>query len=700
MIDYAIDGDGIATLAWNMPERPQNVIDGESVEAFIAAIGRAVGDPAAKAILVTSAKRDFIAGSDPEWLFAAKDPERILERTLRFHRALRQLENCGKPVAAALPGSALGGGLEVALVAHYRVAAGDVRARFGFPEVTLGLMPGAGATQRLPRRIGIERALPLLLEGRRLGAAEALAAGLVDTVVAPGEERRAARAWLLGRGAGESHQPWDGEGYALPGGAMASPDVQQALMAANALLHARTFGNYPALQNILSAVYEGLVTDIDTGLVAEARYFVRTLLSPQARAMVDTLVFAVNEANRLAARPDGVPTQVYTQVGILGAGMMGSGIAFVTAKAGIAVVLLDTTMEAAERGRSHARDVARRQVERGVLAADEAEALVARIDPSTDYTRLAGTELAIEAVFEDRAVKADVTRRAEAVTDATAILASNTSTLPISGLAEASVRPANFIGLHFFSPVEKMPLVEVIVGRRTSRETVARALDFVRALGMTPIVVNDARGFYTSRVFSSYLLEGMAMVSEGVVPALVENAATMAGMPVGPLALADEVSIELIHRINGQARADLGKAYRPQPGEEVVARMVELGRVGKKAGRGFYDYPAGAAKRLWPGLAEEYPSTARQPAVGSLIERFLTVQAVEAARCLDEGVVTSARDADVGAVLGWGFPAFRGGPISHIRGVGVAAFGAQCERLAARHGQRFAPPPRLEECLR
>ncbi|AOK45430.1 3-hydroxyacyl-CoA dehydrogenase [Burkholderia sp. MSMB617WGS] len=698
MIDYTLDDDGIATLTWNLPERSQNVLNGESCEAFFAAAARALQDAAAKGILVTSAKPDFIAGGDLEWLQASNDAATLFERTCELHRALRALETGGKPVAIAMPGSALGGGLEIALAGHYRVAADNPKARFGLPEVTLGLLPGGGGTQRLPRLVGVQASLPLLLEGKRLKAADALKAGILHAVVPAGEESAAARAWLLDASRRTATQPWDAKGFRIPGGALTHPSVQQVFMAANALARQKTYGNYPAVASILSCVYEGLLTDLDTGLKTEARYFVKAVLSPEAKAMIRTLFFGMNEANKLAARPAGVPTQRYRKIGVLGAGMMGAGVAYVSAKAGLDVVLIDTSDEAAARGKDYSRKLVDKQVQRGRLAQEKADALVAKITPTTDFARLDGAELVIEAVFEDRAIKADVTRKSEAVLAPDALFASNTSTLPISGLAQASARPANFIGLHFFSPVEKMPLVEVIVGRETSQQTLARALDYVKAIGMTPIVVNDSRGFYTSRVFSTYVLEGLAMLAEGVAPALIESAGLLAGMPVGPLALTDEVSSELIHKITKQTRADLGDAYVARPGEDVAARMVELGRLGRKAGRGYYDYPAnGGKKALWPGLASEFPAAAEQPDVKTLIERLVTVQAVETARCLVERVLTTARDADVGAILGWGFPAFRGGPLSHIHGVGVDAFVATCDRLAAQYGARFAVPTLLRE---
>ncbi|HEU4845388.1 MAG TPA: 3-hydroxyacyl-CoA dehydrogenase NAD-binding domain-containing protein [Burkholderiaceae bacterium] len=695
MIDFELDAQGIATLSWNMPGRIQNVINGDSCEALFAAIERAVSDPAVKAILMTSAKADFIAGGDLEWLQSADSAAELFARTTALHKALRRLESCGKPVAMALPGSTLGGGLEVALCGHYRVAADKPSARFGLPEVTLGLLPGGGGTQRLPRLIGVQNALPLLLEGKRLKAADALKLGILNAVVAAGTEVQAARDWLLAQ-TGPVQQPWDVKGYKIPGGAIGSPAVQQLFMAANAMLRAKTYGNYPAPEYILSCVYEGLITDLDTGLKTEARYFVHAVLSPQAKNMIRSLFFGMNEANKLAARPAGVPRQRYSRVGILGAGMMGAGIAYVTARAGITAILLDTTQEAAERGKDYSRKLLEKQAARGQITPDKAAALLERIVPTTDYAALDGAEMVIEAVFEDRGIKADVTRKSEAVLAPDAIFASNTSTLPITGLAEASARPANFIGLHFFSPVDKMPLVEVILGKETGDATLARSLDYIAAVGMTPIVVNDARGFYTSRVFSTYVMEGLQMLKEGVRPALIENAGLQAGMPVGPLALTDEVSAELLVKIEKQTASDLGDAYRPRPGLEVAQRIVALGRIGKKAGQGFYDYPEGGKKSLWQGLAELFPPAAQQPDVDVLVQRLIAVQSVETVRCMEEGVLTTARDADIGAILGWGFPPFRGGTIGHIHSTGIAAFIAQCEALAQQYGERFEPPALLK----
>ena len=565
--------------------------------------------------------------------------------------------------------------------------------------MTLGLLPGGGGTQRLPRLIGIRAALPLLLEGRKLDPAKALAAGLVDEVVPAERLLAAARHWLLGEGPQNAVQPWDRKGFKIPDGGVFSPKGHETFVAGNAMLHARTWGNYPAPRNIASCVYEGLITDLDTGLKIESRYFVNCALSSEARNMIRSLFFSIGDANKLAARPKGVPEQSYRRIGVLGAGMMGAGIAYVSADAGLEVVLLDAGAAQAEKGKAAAQAILDKRVQQQRMAAAERDAVLARIHPTSRFEDLRDADLVIEAVFEDRAIKAEVTRQAEAVLAQSAIFASNTSTLPISGLAEASARPENFIGLHFFSPVERMPLVEIIRGRRTSDACLARAMDYVRRIGKTPITVNDSRGFYTSRVFGTYVGEGLTMLGEGVLPALIENAGRMSGMPVGPLALADEVSIELMYKVRKQTRADLGKEYRGNAASDaVIDLMVErLGRIGKKAGKGFYDYPADGRKQLWPGLAQHFKPLAEQPGVEAVKQRLLYVQSIETARCLEEKVVVDPRDADVGSILGWGFPPFLGGTVSQMHGIGLPRFIAECDRLAQRHGDRFAPPRLLRD---
>ena len=705
MLNYSVDSDGIATVEFDYPGKSQNILNSGSMGAYAEAMQKALADPAVRGIVVASAKKDFIAGGDLGEMAGSTDAAAYHAAISAWHKLLRSIELGGKPVAAALNGSALGGGLEVALGCHHRVAADNPKARFGFPEVTLGLLPGAGGTQRTPRLIGMQAAAPLLMEGKRIKAAEAQKIGLIHAVVKVGDERTAARQWVLAAIASGNKplQPWDAKGFKIPGGGPNTPGGMQMLMAANAMLREKTCDNYPAPKHILSCVYEGLSTNIDTGLAIESRYFTNLVMSPVSKNMIRSLFFGMQEANKLASRPAGVATQKYTKIGMLGAGMMGAGIAMCSAQAGIEVILLDTTREAAEKGRAYAAKQWSKQVSRGRMTQDAADALLARIHPTADYADLKGCELVIEAVFEKREIKADVTKKTEAVIHANpaadAIFASNTSTLPITGLAEASVRPANFIGLHFFSPAEKMPLVEIIVGKATSDATLARSMDYVRAIGKTPIVVNDSRGFYTSRVFGTYVSEGMALLEEGVPPALIDRAGLMAGMPVGPLALADEVSIELVHKIAQQTRADLGAAYVERAADRVAAKMVaDLGRLGRKSGAGFYDYPADGPKHLWPGLGGQFKVGAGDtPTVDEIIERLILVQSVETARCLEEKVLRAPIDADVGAILGWGYPPFRGGPIGWLHTLGLPEAVATLDRLATKHGPRFAAPKILRE---
>jgi 3-hydroxyacyl-CoA dehydrogenase / enoyl-CoA hydratase / 3-hydroxybutyryl-CoA epimerase len=679
-LSLEVGADGIAVLTIDVPGRPMNVLTPELREELSAAIERIATDPAIKAAIVTSGKdNSFIAGADLKELVTAYDRGITAREGASWSQSLsriyRRLETCGKPVAAAINGLALGGGLELTLACHYRVLADDPKAVVGTPEVTVGLLPGAGGTQRLPRLIGVEKSLPLLTRGTHVRPPEALQLGIVHALAPAREVVEAARRWL---GATPDPQaPWDKKGFRVPGGAgIMSPGANLAFMTGTALTAKATQHNYPAPIAILSCVFEGAQLPIDAGLRIESKYFGRLLADPVARNLMRTMFVNKGLADKLARRPADVPKSQVRKLGVLGAGMMGSGIAYASAVAGIEVVLLDATQEQAEKGRSYS----------------QGDAVLARIRPTTDYADLAGCDLVIEAVFEDRAIKAAVTQQAEAALSGTAVFASNTSTLPITGLAQVSQRPRQFIGIHFFSPVEKMPLVEIIVGRKTSEETLARALDYVGQLRKTPIVVNDSRGFYTSRCFGTYTAEGQRMLEEGIEPALIENAGRLAGMPVGPLAVTDEVSLELQYKVIRQTREDLGGKYREPIGWNVLRRLVEdLKRTGRKGGAGFYDYPPGEKKRLWPGLREHYPPAAVQPPVEEVKQRLLYIQALEAARCFEEGVVTSVAEADLGSILGWGFPAYTGGTLSFIDTLGPARFVDDCRKLARRHGARFRP---------
>ncbi len=706
---HETDRQGIAVLSWNDIGAPVNALAQTAVSAFAAAMEALLDDESVRGIVLTSGKADFVVGANlKEIQTMPQDATTLLSFVMSLHSVLRRMEQAGKPVVAALNGTALGGGMEVALACHYRIAADNPQARFGFPEVNLGLLPGGGGTQRLARMLGIQAAMPWLLQATQVGTQEAQAAGLIDEVVATQDLIARAKQWLLENPAA-CVQPWDQKGFRLPGGDVQSAKIAQVFMGAEAMLRKKTMGNYPAPQRILQALYEGCQLPLDQALQVEARYFTELLLSDQSTAMIRTFFVALQDANKLKNRPQEAEKKRFRKIGVLGAGMMGAGIAYSSAMSGMQVVLLDTSQTAAEKGKDYSAGLLNKRVARKKMTAEKATAVLAAIHPTTDFNDLSGCELVIEAVFEERNIKADVTAKAEAVLDADAVFASNTSTLPITGLAQASQRPQQFIGLHFFSPVDKMPLVEVILGEQTSDHTLAWALDYVQQLKKTPVTVNDSRGFYTSRVFRTYVLEGMALLQEGVEPALIENAGRMAGMPVGPLALSDEVSLELMDRIASQTRRDLGDAYISHPADSVVQTMVHtLSRIGKKSGQGFYDYPDAetlannkdAKKLLWPGLEAHYPAAQQQPDVDSVKQRLLYAQAVEALHCYAEGVITNAYEMDIGSVLGWGFAAHTGGVISFIETIeGAAAFVQQADRLAERCGGRFRLPEKVRAMI-
>ena len=694
-LTLTVDTDGIALITIDVQGRPMNVITPEFVQELTAATLRLATDAAIKGAVVTSAKSDFMAGADLKWLLASmltiKDAASALAFAKPLNDLYRKFETCGKPLVAAMNGTALGGGLELALACHYRVAADNPQTRVGLPEVLVGLLPGAGGTQRLSRLIGVRDAAQLMVEGTHLTVQEAAAKKIIDKVVPADQLIATARQWILD--GGSAVQPWDAKNFKVPGGAGGlDPRSVQTFMGGTALVAQRAQHNYPAPIAILSAVYEGTQVPIDTGLKIESRYLASLLLSPVTRNMTRTLFVNKGAAEKLVRRPAGIEKSKVSTVGVLGAGMMGAGIAYISARAGMHVCLLDTTQDKADKGKAYSEKLVAKEIERGRSSAAKGAELLGRIKTSTDFSALAGCDMVIEAVFEDRTIKADVTKKSEAVINANSVFASNTSTLPITGLAEASARPANFIGVHFFSPAEKMPLVEIIVGKQTSPATLARALDYVGQLKKTPIVVNDGRGFYTSRVFSTFTNEGMTLLNEGVKPALIENVAKQAGMPVGPLAVLDEVTLELVYHVTQQTKRDLGADYRESSSWPVVSKMVEsLKRLGKRHGQGFYEYPADGPKRLWSGLAEHFPAAKAQPTVDEIKKRLLYIQALETARCMEDGVLTDPIDGDLGSILGWGFPPWTGGTLSFIDTVGIKPFVAECERLASQHGPRFAP---------
>jgi 3-hydroxyacyl-CoA dehydrogenase/enoyl-CoA hydratase/3-hydroxybutyryl-CoA epimerase len=722
-VSLQLGEDGVLVAQMNLPGRPMNVVGDALMQGLDLAVQR-LADPAVKGLVLTSGKADFCAGGDLDRMSRWARPEEPFEASMTMKAVLRRLETQGKPVVAALNGHALGGGLEIALACHARIALDDARLKIGQPEVKFGLLPGGGGTVRLPRLIGIQAALQLMTEGTDLSPQKALSLGLVTALARDRDDLLAqARAWVLARQSGPTRQPWDEPKFRFPGGDSRSPAMAQLWTVAPSVASARTWGNLPAVQHIMSSVYEGGLLGFEAACEVESRYFAACVMSQASKNMISTLWHQLNALKKGASRPAGQPASRVRKLGVLGAGMMGAGIAYTAAKAGLEVVLLDSSQEGAERGKAWSQGLLDGAVRKGRSTPTKRDALLALITPTTDFADLSGCDLVIEAVFEDRAVKADVTAKAEAVMGASAVFASNTSTLPITGLAQATARPDHFIGLHFFSPVDKMPLVEIIVGAQTSDATLARGFDFVQQIGKTPIVVNDSRGFYTSRVFATYVMEGIAMLKEGVHPRSIEVAGQQAGMPMPPLALQDEVSLSLSLHVAEQTRKDLlaeGRPIAEHPALSVIRDLCAVGRVGKKVGQGFYDWPgreaavdgAGAAgsdkgqkvekgeksekgekgeKRLWPGLAERYPVAAQQPEQRELMDRLMFIQANEAARCLEEGVLRSVADGNIGSIMGWGFAPFEGGALQFINARGVGAFVERCRELAARHGPRFEP---------
>ncbi|GAB2748273.1 3-hydroxyacyl-CoA dehydrogenase NAD-binding domain-containing protein [Melaminivora jejuensis] len=660
---------------------------------------------ALKGIVLASAKSSFFAGADLKatMRLTPADAPTVFARIEAMKKNFRQLETLGIPVVACLNGTALGGGWEVALIAHHRIAVNDRKIQFGLPEVTLGLLPGATGITKMTRLLGLLGAQPFILEGKTFGPAEAHKLGLVHELV-DSQDALLPRALAHIAAQPTAQQPWDAKDYRVPGGTPSNPKIAGALVVAPAMLGKTTRGRYPAPEAALSAMVEGAMVDYDTALRIESRYLARLMTTPVAHNMINTFFFDLNAIRAGKSRPAGVARFKPAKVGILGAGMMGAGIAWAQASRGIETVLKDVSQDKADKGRAYSEKLAAKRVEKGRMAPEAAQELLARIKPTASAADLAGCELIIEAVFESRDLKAQVTREAEPQLAEGGFFASNTSTLPISGLAQASSRPEKFIGIHFFSPVDKMKLVEIIRGQQTDDETVARAFDCVQALGKIPIVVNDSRGFYTSRTFGTFVMEGAAMLSEGIPAAVIENAAMQAGMPVGPLAVLDETALTLSVHVMEQTRADFaaeGKAYEATPGQLLVERMVkEHQRPGRAGGGGFYDYPQGGRKHLWPRLRELFEKPEVAWDVQDIQDRLLYRQAIETARCLAEGVLTSVHDANIGSIFGIGFPAWTGGAMQFIYGTGVDAFLHRADALAAQHGAGFALDARTREAIR
>ncbi|MEE9329544.1 MAG: 3-hydroxyacyl-CoA dehydrogenase NAD-binding domain-containing protein [Parvularculaceae bacterium] len=705
---FEIDKDGIALMTIDLPGQSMNVWNQDLIKDYIKAVDEFCTNDDIKGMVITSGKSSgFLAGADLRMLgtmpedASAKD---IFDENFKLQTAIRKMETTGKtakeltkglahgkPVACALNGLALGGGMELALACHYRVVT-DGKFQMGQPEVQVGLIPGAGGTQRTLRLAGVQNALQICSLGKPMDAKTALSQGLIHEIAPAGDLVANAKAWVKANP--KSNAPWDKKGFRIPGGSGAmDPRVVPIFAGSAAMAQGATRHNYPAVQRILSAIYEGSIVPIDTGLRIESKYFTQCLMEPQARNMIRTLFVNKQAAEKGADRPKSVGKIELKKIGVLGAGMMGAGIAYVTARAGMDVVLLDRDVEAAEKGKAYSVKLNEKGISRGKLTKEKSDAMLAKIKTTADYNDLKDVDLIIEAVFEDPGVKKDVIEKTEAVIGKNVVFASNTSTIPITNLAKNSSRPDQFIGIHFFSPVDKMPLVEIIPGDASGDLPLAAALDYVGKIKKTPIVVSDTRGFYCNSVVMPYLNEAMLMVKEGINPALIDNVALDMGMPVGPLALGDETSQELGLRIMRSAQQELGDKYQPSGLEDFLEHWVEtLGRKGRKAGGGFYEYPEGGKKHLWKDLAKHVPLAKDQPSAEEVKDRLMFIQLAAVAKCFDNKIVHDPQSADLGAIFGWGFAPWTGGPISHIDTMGVENFVAKADALAQQYGERFAPP--------
>ena len=706
------DADGVATITWDVPGKSMNVMSFDGLRELEACIEEALADDAIKGVIVTSGKDGtFAGGMDLNLLAKMKEDagdnpaKGLFEGTMQMHALLRKIERAGmdpktlkggKPVATVLPGTAAGIGLELPLATHRIFAADNPKARIGLPEILVGIFPGAGGTTRLARKLGAMGASPFLLEGKMVAPAAAKSAGLIDEVSS--DPMADAKAWVLSAKDADLVKPWDAKGYKMPGGAPYSPAGFMTFVGASAMVNGKTQGVYPAAKALLSAVYEGALVPFDTALKIEARWFTNVLLNPSSGAMIRSLFLNKEALEKGAVRPAGIPDQRVKKLGVLGAGMMGAGITLVSVQAGIEVVLIDQTQEAAEKGKAYTASYFDKGIARRKATEEKKEAALSLITATTDLGALEGCDLIIEAVFEDPKVKAEMTQKVEAVIPEDCIFASNTSTLPITELAKASKRDEQFIGIHFFSPVEKMLLVEIIKGKQTGDRAVAKALDFVRQIRKTPIVVNDARFFYANRCIIPYINEGVRMLAEGVEPALIENAAKLVGMPLGPLQLMDETSIDLGAKIARATKAAMGSDYPNDDIDPLVFWMEQEGRLGRKANAGFYAYDEkGKRVGLWDGLAAQYPVAEIQPELTEVQHRLLFSQVLEAVRALEEGVLMDIREGDVGAILGWGFAPWSGGPLSWLDIIGAPYAAERCDQLTEKFGERFACPPLLRE---
>ncbi|WP_170338131.1 3-hydroxyacyl-CoA dehydrogenase NAD-binding domain-containing protein [Ruegeria arenilitoris] len=714
MADFTLtkDAGGVGIITWDVPGKTMNVMSFDGLSELNDCIDQALADDEIKGIVITSGKEgSFAGGMDLNLLAVMKeqagdDPAKgLFEGTMKMHALLRKIELAGmdpktkkggKPIAAALPGTAAGIGMELPLATHRIFAAENPKAKYGLPEIMVGIFPGAGGTTRMVRKVGAIAAAPLLLEGKMLDVKKAKGAGYIDEIAA--DPLAAAKEWVLNAKEADLVKPWDAKGYKMPGGAPYHPAGFMNFVGASAMVNGKTQGAFPAAKALLSAVYEGALVDFDTALKIEARWFTSVLMNPSSGAMIRSLFLNKEALEKGAVRPQGIPDQSVKKIGVLGAGMMGAGIALVSAQAGMEVVLIDRDQAAADKGKAYTEAYLDKGMKRGKVTAEKKEAMLARITATPDLEKLAGCDLIIEAVFEDPKVKAEMTQKVEAIIPEDCIFASNTSTLPITELAKASKRPDQFIGIHFFSPVEKMFLVEIIKGKETGDRAVAKALDYVRQIRKTPIVVNDARFFYCNRCIIPYINEGARMITEGVSPVLVDNAARQLGFPVGPVQLTDETSIDLGAKIARATKAAMGDAYPESPADDLIFWMEEQGRLGRKSKAGFFDYDENG-KRIgyWKGLQDKYPLAEQQPDLIEVQERLMFAQVLEAVRALEEGVLEDIREGDVGAILAWGFAPWSGGPFSWLDIIGAPYAAERCDQLSEKYGDRFACPPLLRE---
>ena len=705
------DDDGVATITWNCVDRPMNVMSEQGFSDLNALVDDCIANETIYGVIITSAKKDFAAGMDLGVIAKTKEknPENpaqgCFEMVMQIHQILRKIELAGmdfkskkggKPFVAVLPGTALGIGFEIPLACHHIIASNNSKAKIGLPEIKVGIFPGAGGTTRLVRKMGAMGASPFLLEGKLSNPSAAKAAGLIDAV--SDQPLADAKSWILAATDADLVKVWDAKGYKMPGGAPYHPAGFMTFVGASAMVNGNTLGVYPAAKALLSAVYEGALVPFDTALKIEARHFTSVLVNPSSSNMIRSLFLNKGALEKGAVRPDGIPDQSVQKVGIMGAGMMGAGIALVTAQAGIDVVLIDQVQDSADKGKAYVASYCDKGIKRKKITIEQKIALLDRINATTNYAALADCDLIIEAVFEDPDVKAEVTKNVEAVINSNCIFATNTSTLPISDLAKASSRPEQFIGIHFFSPVEKMLLVEIIKGQSTGDRAVAKALDYVRQIRKTPIVVNDARFFYANRCIIPYINEGIRMVKEGIEPALIENAAKLMGMPLGPLQLNDETSIDLGVKIAKATKAAIGDAYDNEDADEVMFWLFDQGRLGRKSAAGFYEYDdRGKRIGIWQGLRDQYIKEDANLDLLDVQHRLMFAQVLEAVRALEEGVLLDVREGDVGAILGWGFAPWSGGPLSWFDMLGSGYATARCDELEAAYGVRFTAPNLLRE---